>query len=178
MRLHLLSLALATAVLSACSSDRSSARTDTAAIAATPASMRTPSIATAADSAATSPAATTPKPAPAPATGATYDIHMLGDAQGYRFDPANITIHEGDAVRFIMISGGPHDVAFDSVAATAHDQLAANMGPNQTGDLSSPFQLTTDQTYTISFARIPPGTYTFHCTPHQALGMKGSITVQ
>jgi len=27
-------------------------------------------------------------------------------------------------------------------------------------------------------ARLPKGDYEFHCTPHEALGMKGKLTVQ
>ena len=37
---------------------------------------------------------------------------MIGDAKGYRFEPADITIKQGDAIKFIMVSGGPHNVAF------------------------------------------------------------------
>jgi len=31
---------------------------------------------------------------------------------------------------------------------------------------------------TISLGGIKPGTYPFHCTPHLAMGMKGTLTVQ
>lgn len=106
---------------------------------------------------------------------------MLGDEKGYRFDPANFTVKEGDAVKFTNVSGGPHSVGFDpaKVPAAVQPQLGANMpGDKSMGALEGPLLLQPNETYTISFAKIPAGTYDYHCTPHLALGMKGVITVQ
>ncbi|HKW47882.1 MAG TPA: plastocyanin/azurin family copper-binding protein, partial [Gemmatimonadaceae bacterium] len=48
----------------------------------------------------------------APISGQTVEVKMLQDAQGsYRFDPADVTIKPGDGVKFIMVSGAPHNVA-------------------------------------------------------------------
>ncbi|MFL5614299.1 MAG: plastocyanin/azurin family copper-binding protein [Gemmatimonadaceae bacterium] len=141
------------------------------------------------DSAATAP---TPTPAnatasptangdaAAPITGQTVEVRMLQDAQGnYHFDPADITIKSGDGVKFVMVSGGPHNVAFDpaQIPADAKTQLSANM-QQQVSELSSPMMMNPNETYTISFGKMPPGQYAFHCTPHLAMGMKGTITVQ
>ena len=35
-----------------------------------------------------------------------------------------------------------------------------------------------NETYTISFANVPAGTYDYVCTPHIAMNMRGKITVQ
>jgi plastocyanin len=116
----------------------------------------------------------------APISGTTHEVKMIGDEKGYRFDPANITIKKGDGVKWTMVSGGPHNVAFDAAAipAAGKDQLKANM-PNQTmGELSSPMFMNPNETYTVSFANVAPGTYNYHCTPHLAMGMKGVVTVQ
>jgi len=117
--------------------------------------------------------------AAAPITGTIHDVKMIGDANGYRFDPASITIKEGDGIRYTNISGGPHDVAFDPalIPAAVKPQLSANM-PNQMTDLAGPLLVQPNATYTISFAKIPPGTYEAHCTPHLAMNMKQTITVQ
>lgn len=117
--------------------------------------------------------------AAAPITGKTWDVKMVGDAKGYRFEPASLTIKEGDGIKFTMVSGGPHDVAFDSttIPAGATAQLTANM-PNQMAPLQSNFLMNAGDSETISFAKVPKGTYPFHCVPHLALGMKGSVTVQ
>jgi plastocyanin len=135
-----------------------------------------------ASAAAASPSAassTTPSAAAAPATGATHDVQMLGDATGYRFSPATVTIKRGDAVRFTNVSGGPHNVTFwpDSLPAGAQGQLSANM-PTQMAALSGPLMVTPNQTYTVSFANVPAGAYKYFCTPHLALGMKAVIQVQ
>jgi plastocyanin len=110
---------------------------------------------------------------------------MIGDEKGYRFDPANLTIKVGDAIRLTNISGGPHNIAFNTVPSGANAQLDANMpastsagsGP-KLGAMSSPLLIAPNDTYTISFAGVPAGPYLFNCTPHAALGMKGQLTVQ
>jgi plastocyanin len=104
---------------------------------------------------------------------------MINDDKGYRFDPANITIKSGQAVKFIMVSGGPHNVAFDpaTVPADSKDQLNANM-VGQMSELSSALVMNPNEAITISFGGIKPGTYPYHCTPHLAMNMKGVITVQ
>jgi plastocyanin len=104
---------------------------------------------------------------------------MIGDDKGYRFEPATVTIKSGDAVRFTMVSGGPHNVAFDpgTVPADSKNQLDANMD-QKISELSSPMMMNPNETYTISFGGVKPGVYPFHCTPHLAMGMKGTITVQ
>lgn len=115
----------------------------------------------------------------APITGKTWEVKMVGDEQGYRYDPATLTIKQGDGVKFTMVSGGPHNVAFDSttIPAGATAQLTANM-PNQMAPLQSNFLMNAGESETISFAKVPKGTYPYHCVPHLAMGMKGTITVQ
>jgi plastocyanin len=105
---------------------------------------------------------------------------MVGDAKGYRFEPANITIKSGDGIKFTTVTGGPHNVAFDAatVPADVKPQLDANMGSDKMGELSSAMKMNPGESVTISFANIKAGTYPFHCTPHLAMGMKGVITVQ
>ena len=116
----------------------------------------------------------------APVTGATKTVNMVGDAKGYRFEPANFTIKQGDAVKFVVVSGGPHNVAFDpaTIPADVKGQLDANMGTDKMGELSSNMKMNAGESVTVSFGNIKPGTYPYHCTPHLALNMKGVITVQ
>ena len=115
----------------------------------------------------------------APITGTMHDVKMIGDAAGFRFEPANFTVKPGDGVKFTFESGGPHNVAFDPtmIPAGAKDQLMANM-PEQMGELSGKMMLAPGETYTVSFAGLPAGEYHYNCTPHLAMGMKGVITVQ
>jgi plastocyanin len=114
-----------------------------------------------------------------PATGKTWEVKMIGDASGYKFDPATLTIKQGDAVKWTVVSGPPHNVSFyaDSIPSGAQNQLNANM-PNPMSPLTSPLFNNPGESYTISFAGVPKGTYKYFCTPHQALGMHGQLTVQ
>jgi plastocyanin len=136
-------------------------------------------------------AATAPSAAPAPAaapggsatmaaiTGTTHEVKMIGDAQGYRFEPANITVKAGDGIKFTVVNGGPHNVAFDAatVPADQQAQLDANISEKM-GQLASALKTNAGESVTVSFANIKPGKYPYHCTPHLALNMKGEITVQ
>jgi plastocyanin len=116
---------------------------------------------------------------PAPATGTIHEVKMLGDDKGYRFEPAEITVKAGDGVKFIMVSGGPHNVAFEeaSLPAGSAAQLAANI-TNPAAHLTSQMTMNPNEEINVSFANVPAGTYNFNCTPHLAMGMKGKITVQ
>jgi plastocyanin len=104
---------------------------------------------------------------------------MIGDATGYRFDPASLTIKAGDGVRWTVVSGIPHNVTFwpDSIPQGSAGVLQLNM-PRQISTLSGPLLSNPSETYTVSFAGAPPGTYHYYCTPHLALGMKGELIVQ
>jgi len=113
----------------------------------------------------------------APITGKTHEVRMVGDGQTYKFEPANLTIKQGDGVRWIMVSGGPHNVAFQNVPDAAKSQLMANM-PNQMKELTSPMMMNANENYTASFANVPTGKYNYVCEPHAAMNMTGSITVQ
>ena len=116
----------------------------------------------------------------APITGKTHEVKMVGDAKGYRFEPANVTVKQGDGIKFVVVSGGPHNVAFDpaTIPADVKGQLDANMGTDKMGELSSNMKMNAGESVTVSFANIKPGQYPYHCVPHLALNMKGVITVQ
>ena len=118
--------------------------------------------------------------AAAPITGKTITVNMVGDAKGYRFEPANVSVKQGDGIKFVVVSGGPHNVAFDpaTIPADSKSQLDANMGTDKMAELSSAMKTNAGESVTVSFANIKPGQYPYHCVPHLALGMKGVITVQ
>ena len=170
MRFYGLSLVASALVLGACGgekkADEPAMASDTAAMAPAAAPAMTPAPAAAAGTM-------------APITGKTVEVKMVGDDKGYRFEPANITIKAGDGVKFVMVSGGPHNAAFDpaSIPADVKSQLMANM-PNQMAEFAGPLLMNPNENYTISFANVKPGKYDYHCTPHLAMNMKGTITVQ
>ncbi len=164
---------MAAAALVACGGNDKGATPDTTAAAAPAGS------ANAGSTAVTTPSAPTGGGSAMAVTGKTIDVKMIGDAKGYRFEPANFSVKVGDGARFTNVSGGPHDVTFwpDSIPAGVATQLGANM-PNTMAPLTGPLLTTPNQTYVVSFAGLKPGVYHYYCTPHLALGMKGVITVQ
>ena len=116
----------------------------------------------------------------APITGTTHEVKMYGDEKGYRFEPKDITVKAGDGIKFVFISGGPHNVAFNAadLPTDVMPQLDANFGADKMAELSSKMTMNPGETITISFANIKAGTYPYHCTPHLAMNMKGTVTVQ
>jgi plastocyanin len=172
MKQYVLIAMMGANLLAACGGEKKSSPNDSTAVA----SPQTPAAATASQAATPGDGAE----APAPITGQTVEIKMLQDADGhYRYDPADVTIKSGDGVKFVMVSGGTHNVAFDpaQIPPNAKAQLSANM-QQQVSELASPMMMNPNETYTISFGKMPPGRYEYHCTPHLAFSMKGSITVQ
>jgi plastocyanin len=128
--------------------------------------------------------AATAAPAEAPAaaaavTGTTHVVQMLGDDKGYRFEPTNITIKAGDAIKFDFISGGPHNVAFDAAALSPEAKAVLTAAiPNPMMELASQMLLQAGESVTINFAGVPAGTYEVICTPHIAMGMKMNVIVE
>jgi plastocyanin len=91
------------------------------------------------------------------------------------YEPSSLTIAPGTTVRFINVSGGPHNITFwqDSVPAGAPAALNANM-KNTVDNLSGPFLTQPNETYDVSFANAPKGWYKGYY-PHVTLGMKIAI---
>jgi plastocyanin len=119
------------------------------------------------------------KPAPTPPP-ATIRVRMMQQGTQYKFDPANFTVHPGDIVEFVVIgNSGPHNVQFDPahIPQGAQAWLMRAM-PNRLGNtLGSQMLSQPNAVYRINFTGAPAGTYNYFCLPHQALGMKGVITV-
>lgn len=142
----------------------------------------------AAEGSATTPApAAEAAPAPAPAaetapaaTGATVDVSMVLEGTAYKYVPAEITVKAGDVIKFKNVSGGPHNVAFKAggVPAGSESAIDAALGANKMGPLTGSLIVEQAGVYTLGTSGFPAGSYEFHCTPHEALGMKGKLTVQ
>lgn len=114
------------------------------------------------------------------ATGPVVEVKMTGNGSTTAaYEPSSITIAPGTTVRFVNVSGGPHNIAFwqDSIPAGAATALNANM-KNTVDNLSGAFLTQPNESYDVSFANAPTGTYKGYCTPHLTLGMKITIRVQ
>jgi plastocyanin len=119
-------------------------------------------------------------PAPQPVRGVIHTVHMLMDNEGFRFEPSYLTVAGGDGVRFVMVSGVPHNVAFDEafIPSGAREQLIANLTLLRGRDLAAPVITTIDSSFVISTSGLPRGDYLFYCAPHRSLNMHGVLTVQ
>ncbi len=115
------------------------------------------------------PALAAGRPSTGTPTGHVVVVKMVKQGgSDYRFSPAEITVQPGDTVRWIQDSDAPHNVQFDSWAK------GAKLGSAQMG----PFMTSPGQAYQLVIdARFPAGKYAYECTPHGAMGMKGTITV-
>lgn len=82
-----------------------------------------------------------------------------------RFNPARVEIRRGDTVRWVMDSGPVHN-------AVAY--------PNRIPYTALPFEgpLLTKVGDAWSQTFFFPGTYEYHCHPHEALGMRGVVIVE
>jgi len=138
-------------------------------------------------SAASQAEAATPTPADVPAAapaaepaGAVVEVKMTGNGTSVAaFEPNKLSIKAGTTVRFINVSGGPHNIAFyaDSIPKGGAAVLKKGM-PNAMGDLMGAFLTQPNEKYDVSFTGAPAGVYKGYCLPHVALGMHIAITVQ
>lgn len=101
-----------------------------------------------------------------PAFAKEYTVKEIsgdGAKQGYAFSPAKLTIQPGDTVTFVNAQDDMHDVMVVSQPKSVDEMIMSPMHEKQ-GDKFS-------YTFTV------PGTYQYHCHPHEQLGMKGTIIV-
>jgi plastocyanin len=140
------------------------------------------------------------------AAGRVHTVRMGGAGGRNAFDPMELTVARGDTVRFVLVGGGPHNVAFseeapwalrgpfrvDSGSAVGRlfrgwvgagippgsaERLAASIAP-AAAPLASQMLLDPGDTVRVAFAGLPAGRYAYACTPHMAMGMYGVIVVR
>jgi plastocyanin len=116
-------------------------------------------------------------------TGTVHQVEMLLTADGqYVYQPATLTIKVGDTVRWLNVSGFPHNVAFyeNQIPGGAKDYLTGIYQSKQgnIGAISGRLMTQPNDSFEITFAGAPTGAYSYYCTPHEALGMKATLTIQ
>lgn len=98
-------------------------------------------------------------PADTMANEKTFEI----EASSFKFNPATITVKEGDTVKIILTNkGGMHDFVVDEFEGAKTKRL------------------NTGETDTITFVADKAGTYEYYCSVgnHRQMGMVGKLIVQ
>ena len=101
---------------------------------------------------------------------ATVVVKMVDkSATEFVFEPANIEVKPGDVVQFVQTGVMPHNVAFREVPE----------GTNLGGAKEGPYVMQPNERYELVIDdRFAKGLHNFVCTPHEAMGMKGTLTVK
>lgn len=102
-----------------------------------------------------------------PAMAKEYTIKEVSDpasSKPFYFSPDKLTIQPGDTVTFINAQEDMHNVMFSNVPKEVGDEMIMSPMFEKEGAKWS---------YTFNV----PGTYQFHCHPHESLGMKGTLIV-
>lgn len=101
--------------------------------------------------------------------GKTIVVRMIDKSPTeFAYEPATITASVGDVVQFVQTTATPHNVDFRETPS------GAELGAARTGE----FMLAPEQKYELRIDdRFKAGAYRFVCTPHELLGMKGTLTV-
>jgi len=99
---------------------------------------------------------------PPQATAGGVQSVTIGATDGFRFTPADVTVHPGQ-VQITLVDKGsyPHNIAF------------AGLGKTSASVSGSPGQTSTRLRMTLT----EPGRYAFVCTYHSSAGMKGALVV-
>ena len=101
-----------------------------------------------------------------PAFAKDYTIKEVTDYDAKKqhfFSPDQLTIQPGDTVTFENVQDEQHEVMFISQPKQVDEMIMSPMHEKK-GDKF---------TYTFTV----PGTYKYHCHPHEKLGMEGTIIV-
>lgn len=107
-----------------------------------------------------------PRPAAAPKLVRVAMVDVSPTA--YKFEPSAISASAGDTLRFTMSGMMPHNVEFRATPP------GAALGAAKSG----PYLAKAGDSYDLILdARFPAGEYQFVCVPHEALGMKATLTV-
>jgi len=109
-----------------------------------------------------------------------YDVALRGDlAKGdYGFAPAELSARPGDVLRFRVLSGAPHGIAFDSTGLARTAKAALNRAmPGRVSQLRGPLLVKEGETYRIVVPRLPSGSYRFYCLTHQVYEAGGTLVI-
>ncbi len=104
-----------------------------------------------------------------PSSGAT--THIVEMTGNYEFVPSELTIKQGDSVKWLMTTTKAHEVASGTVIEGPDGREGVPDGLWKSETLR-----TTEESFTHTFNST--GTFPYYCESHVDQGMIGSITVE
>lgn len=104
-----------------------------------------------------------------PALAADHTVKMGSDGGLLVFEPATITISQGDTVTWENNKMAPHNVVFDANGVPGGKAMASELTHSQ-------LTFSPGESYDSTFTE--PGEYTYYCAPHRGAGMVGKVIVQ
>ncbi|MEL6489276.1 MAG: plastocyanin [Cyanobacteria bacterium J06634_6] len=106
----------------------------------------------------------------APAFAADQTVKMGSDGGLLVFEPATVTISQGDTVTWENNKMAPHNVIFDENSVPGGKAVADKLTNKQ-------LTFSPGESYSSTFD-VEPGEYTYYCAPHRGAGMVGKVIVQ
>ena len=103
----------------------------------------------------------------------TYTVKMGSDNGSLVFQPAIVTVKQGDVVQWVNNKLPPHNIIFDSSKIPAEaSQMASTISHPQ-------LMIKPGETYELSISEnLVPGEYDYYCVPHRGAGMAAKIIVE
>lgn len=120
---------------------------------------------------------------PSAAEAATTEIQIGAQRGKPTFEPATVSIQAGDTLKWVnnLAAGSAWNVVFDQVSFDNYptpadqrpeldDEMFAYLSHREL--IKAPKQVVTKD------FNVPPGEYTYACTPHESEGMVGKVIVE
>ena len=105
-----------------------------------------------------------------PAFAADHTVKMGSDGGLLVFEPATITVEQGDTVTWENNKMAPHNVVFDANNVPGGKSVADELTHSQ-------LTFSPGESYGSKFD-VEPGEYTYYCAPHRGAGMVGKVIVK
>jgi plastocyanin len=109
-----------------------------------------------------------------------HEVELRGTLaeSDYGFSPTEITARRGDVLRFEVVSGAPHSIAFDSTGMPRAAKAALNRAmPGRVSQLRGPLLVQVGEAYRMVVPRLPSGSYQFYCLTHQVYEAAGTLVI-
>lgn len=120
---------------------------------------------------------------PSTAQAATMEVQIGSAQEKLVFEPSTVTIRSGDTIKWVnnLLADSAcnvvfNRVSFDTIPAAADEKPEINQ--ELFSYLSYKSLIKAPNQTVLKIFNVPPGEYTYACTPHQSEGMVGQVIVE